>query len=119
VTKTDIKYCVEEFKPEGFEISISKNREILCFPDGQWTYLDYPNELFQVMISQLFLQRVIEGINRKYNDDELLYRVYTKDSYIEVLYILASMETFNFIDDIDEAKVDAIMFIIDQLRAKE
>jgi hypothetical protein len=62
---------IEEIKKgaklaEGFDVDIAKNRAILDFPDGQWTYLDYPNELFQTMIYSLFLQRVIEGIKIKY-----------------------------------------------------
>jgi len=119
VTKTDIKYCVEEFKPEGFEISISKNREILCFPDGQWTYLDYPNELFQVMIFQLFLQRVIEGMNNLYINYHGMANVEQYPNGLSIYGVFHKFVKYSSFEDVTTAKEKAIEYIIDQLRVNK
>ena len=58
-----LKWAIEEFKPEGFKFDECCHRDTLSFPDGQWSFLDYTSELFQLIAYPLFLQRIIEGIN--------------------------------------------------------
>lgn len=48
---------------EGFEHYTVKGKDVIGFPDGQWTYLDYTSELFQLIAYKLFIDEAIDGIN--------------------------------------------------------
>ena len=109
---------IEEIKKgakfaEGFEYSPKKDgRPSVTFPDGQWTFLDYPNELFQLITYPLFLQRVIEGINNK--GDYILeinhwcINIYNRHSYD----LIKQFDFYEDIEGIDQAKEQAIKYIL-------
>jgi hypothetical protein len=111
-----IKWAIEEFKPEGFEFGEYRLRGTLTFPDGQWSFLDYTSELFQLMAYPLFLQRVIEGINRNTN----IFIQQMKDCIMVVAPINEDVMDstdyyFKDYDTIDEAKEQAIEYIYKEL----
>ena len=78
LTTEEIKRCIEEFNPEGFEVYNDGEEEYLQLPDGELLkfHTDY-NELAY----PLFLQRVIEGVN--WNSE--LYEIHITRSTISHL----------------------------------
>ena len=126
LTVEDIKKIFDNFEVEGFTADNLGLNNIhgSCFGWGlingygndiedlaKWMYIYYP----------LFLQRVIEGINREYFNVNTNYQPYwiellskqiivdKDDSYGYVIFELRDFDNF------DQAKEQAIKFILDQM----
>ena len=119
LTVEEIKNCIEEFKPEGF---VYHERSCSSFT------LEYKNSCFEIEydtlkysanteVYELFLQRVIEGINR--SNPEWI-QISQCGYCVQVLTdcnrdVLLSIDlTINNID-IDEAKEQAIKYILENI----
>lgn len=108
LTVEEIKKCIEEFNPEGFHIN----------PNGfmfyESIYLgDYKNYI-QEGFNSLFLQRVIEGINRTESpyciiQDQSGLRVWDAEKTRGNNFYLWNHES------IDQAKEQAIKYILERI----
>ncbi|MDA3854883.1 MAG: hypothetical protein PF569_01395 [Candidatus Woesearchaeota archaeon] len=94
---------------EGFDITGFTEKPELRFPDGQWSYLDYTSELFQLIAYPLFLQKVKQGINRQSEFDS---HIVETRHYYQVLDWEVMLEE----DITDEGLEKAIKYVLDVTR---
>lgn len=121
LTVEEIKKCIEEFKPEGCKIEPDGAVNIYDVVIDRFTNhtdtVEYIN--YYYMNYPLFLQRVIEGINRQYPNGGR-YWIETDFKEIEILDCKTKRTVANwyfdeFQGDIDQAKEQAIKYILDRL----
>lgn len=121
LTSEEIKKCIEEFKPVGFEIRTVGEYQYLkeTHTKSKWfcdfDYLDENNWDIFNLVYPLFLQRVIEGINRLAPNKLTI----TLDSVIAISnkwdeYIIE----FEPLEVSDQAKTQAIKYILNHLTDK-
>lgn len=120
LTVEEIKKCIEEFKPEGFDYLPSKynslDDQIRIEGDDYACRYDLYDKTWTNFIYPLFLQRVIEGINNLYNNDnkDFMYNIVVDYGGLSVRYAGRTLEHYSNFDD--EAKEGAIKFILEQLK---
>jgi hypothetical protein len=117
----EIKLTIEDIKKacefvDGFEILYHKVWEngflIVCPSKSRSYYKDFIEDL---TVYPLFLQRVIEGINRK----DGMFMIRQNRGGLEIFHnVLDDIKDFYFIGthDTDQAKTQAIKYILDQIK---
>ena len=130
----DIQYILEKFDVEGFELQVGaySGAYIIKIPKGSEHGLWLINNLvWRTMYYPLFLQRTIEAINKKYLNINFPHKNKRRGYYIEwcVDSFIVMGQTveggsiheeieFFLKDNPDQAKEQAILYIINKLRSE-
>lgn len=106
----DVKRCIEEFKPEGFEIRNFNGIEIIEFHN----ILSCPVDMLgnDLVLHPLFLQRVIEGV--KIKDKEQLLSI-EPNRHGKWYFSLWNQYCSDLTNTPDQAKEQAIKYILSKI----
>lgn len=124
LTVEEFKRCIEEFKPEGFsffgQCELVTPTCIIGLKDKGIVSINALNKVYY----PLFLQRVIEGINRDYSinkhDDPIFgtVKIFSEDIVTcstGLKKVICKHFNFKDFENIDEAKEKAIKYILENV----